>query len=385
MSAAKNRPETELQSAVKLAPKAHDWVLEMEAYVPGKSSLDGVTDPVKLSSNESIYGASPHAVEAYGAAAEKMLRYPDANSVALRTAIADVHGLDAEKIVCGTGSDELLTLLIHTYAGPGDDIIYSQYGFALYAVQANAVGATGVAVPNKNWVADVDGILEAVTEDTKLVFVDNPNNPTGAYVCWDEIQRLQANLPEDVLLVLDGAYAECVTAEDFDAGASLVEKYENVVMTRTFSKMYALAGLRVGWAYAPPAIIDVLNRVRMPFNVGVAAGPAAVEAVKDQAHLKAAVAFTAEWRDWMTTELTTLGLDVVDSQTNFLLVAFPAGNMCAAACNEYLMGKGYLVRALPALPDHLRISVGTAEQNNCLLSTSPSPPARTRPRTPSSA
>ncbi len=355
------------KTASSVAPKAHDWIMDMAPYVPGKSNVEGVAEPVKLSSNESIYGPSPHAVEAFGTVAEKLMRYPDPNSVELRAAIADVHGLDAEKIICGTGSDELLTLLIHTYAGPGDEIIYSQYGFMVYPVQANAVGATGVVVPNKDWAADVDGILEAVTEDTKIVFVDNPNNPTGAYVCWEEIERLHANLPEEVLLVLDGAYAECVTAEDYKVGESLVEKYENVVVTRTFSKMYALAGLRVGWAYAPPAIIDVLNRVRMPFNVCISGQPAALAAVKDQEHLKAAVAFTAEWRDRLTAGFNALGLDVVDSQTNFLLVGFSAGNKCAQACNEYLMERGYLVRALPVLPDHLRISIGTAEQNQELL------------------
>lgn len=353
--------------APKAAPKPHDWIQDMAPYVPGKSKVEGIAEPVKLSSNESAYGPSPLAIEAFSATAEKLLRYPDPNSNELQAAIADTHGLDAEKIICGAGSDELLTLLIHSFAGPGDEIIYSQYGFMVYPVQADAVGATGVAVPNKNWAADVDGILDAVTEDTKIVFVDNPNNPTGAYLVWEEVERLHANLPEDVLLVLDGAYAECVTAEDYKAGESLVEKYDNVVMTRTFSKMYALAGLRVGWAYAPPAIIDVLNRVRMPFNVCVSGGPAATAAVKDQAHLKAAVDFTADWRDRMTNTLRALGLDVVDSQTNFVLVGFPTGNKCADACNAYLTEQGYLVRALPVLPDHLRISIGSAEQNETIL------------------
>jgi len=350
-----------------VAPKAHDWIMEMAPYVPGRSTVEGIAEPVKLSSNESVYGPSPDAITAFGTTAEKLMRYPDPNSNELRGAIADIHGLNAEKIVCGAGSDELLTLLIHSFAEPGDEIIYSQYGFMVYPVQTNAVGATGVVVPNKGWAADVDGILEAVTEDTKLVFVDNPNNPTGAYVCWEEIERLHANLPEDVLLVLDGAYAECVTAEDYKAGESLVEKYENVVVTRTFSKMYALAGLRVGWAYASPAIVDVLNRVRMPFNVCVSGQPAAIAAVKDQAHLEAAVAFTAKWRDHMTADLRTLGLDVIESQTNFLLIGFPTGNKCAQACNQYLAERGYLVRALPVLPDHLRVSIGTAAQNQAVL------------------
>ncbi len=258
-------------------PKAHEWIADMAPYVPGKAKVDGIANPVKLSSNECVYGASPKALDAFARSAGQVLRYPEADSAALRTAIAEVYGLDADRIVCGAGSDDILTLLIHSYAGPGDEVIYSQYGFMVYPVQTKAVGATGIAVPNKNWAADVDGILEAVTADTKLVFIDNPNNPTGAYLPWSEIERLHAGLPENVLLVLDAAYAECVTAEDYKAGEEMVERASNVIMTRTFSKMYALAGLRVGWAYAAPAIIDILNRVRMPFNVclpGQPAGPA---------------------------------------------------------------------------------------------------------------
>jgi len=349
------------------APKAHDWILEMAPYVPGRSTVVGIAEPVKLSSNESVFGASPLALEAFRNTADSLMRYPDANSNDLRDAIAKMHNLDAEKMICGAGSDELLTLLIHTFAGPGDEVIYSQFGFMVYPIQTRAVGATGIAVPNKNWAADIDGILEAVTEDTKLIFIDNPNNPTGAYNTWSEIERLHAALPENIVLVLDAAYAECVTADDYQAGEALVERAENVIMTRTFSKMYALAGLRVGWAYGAPGIIDVMNRVRMPFNVCVPGQPAAIEAVNDQAHLKASVAFNTEWRDWLTNEVRALGLDAVDSQTNFVLVEFPKGNLCAKACNEFLTSRGYLVRALPPLPDHLRISIGTAEQNNELV------------------
>jgi len=344
-------------------PKAHDWIMGMAPYVPGRSTIEGIADPVKLSSNESAFGASPHALAAYGNVAGNLMRYPDANSNDLRDAIAGVYGLDADKIICGAGSDELLTLLIHTFAGPGDEVIYSQFGFMVYPIQTIAVGATGIAVPNKNWAADIDGILEAVTEDTKLVFIDNPNNPTGAYNVWSEIERLHAGLPDNVVLVLDAAYAECVTAADYKAGASLVDTADNVTMTRTFSKMYALAGLRIGWAYGAPGIIDVMNRVRMPFNVCVPGHPAAIEAVKDEAHLKAAVDFNSKWRDWLTDKLRALGLEVVDSQTNFVLTEFPKGNLCAKACNEFLTSRGYLVRALPPLPDHLRISIGTEEQN----------------------
>ena len=349
------------------APKAHDWIMEMAPYVPGRATIEGIADPVKLSSNESVFGASPAAVEAFRATADNLMRYPDANSNDLRAEIGKIHGLDADKIICGAGSDELLTLLIHTYAGPGDEVIYSQFGFMVYAIQTKAVGATGIAIPNKNWAADVDGILDAVTEDTKLVFVDNPNNPTGAYNTWSEIERLHAGLPDNVVLVLDAAYAECVTADDYKAGETLAATHDNVIMTRTFSKMYALAGLRVGWAFGAPEIIDMISRVRMPFNVCVPGHPAAIEAVKDQAHLQASVDFNTQWRDWLTAELRALGLDPVESQTNFVLVAFPKGNQCAKACNDFLTSRGYLVRALPPLPDHLRISLGTEEQNKGVI------------------
>jgi histidinol-phosphate aminotransferase len=349
------------------APKAHDWIMDLNAYVPGRAHVHGVKDPVKMSANESAFGPSPKAVEAIKAAATKVMRYPDPASADLRDAIAEVHGLKAEGIICGAGSDEVLTLLIHTYAGPGDEVIFSQHGFMVFPIQTQAAGATGVAVPNKNWAADVDGILAAVTERTKIVIVDNPNNPTGAYLPWSEIERLHAGLPEHVLLILDAAYAECVTASDYEAGEALVEAAQNVVMTRTFSKMYALAALRVGWLYGPAHVVDALNRWRMPFNVCSTGQVAALAAVRDQKHLDAAVRHNNTWRDWMTAELSSLGLDVVPSETNFLLVEFPSESpFTALECNEYLTRNGYLVRALPSLKKHLRISIGTDEQNRAV-------------------
>lgn len=350
------------------APKAHDWIMGLAPYVPGRSHADGVKKVVKLSANESAFGPSPKAIEAIKTAADGVMRYPDPASADLREAIAKVHGLKAERILCGAGSDEGLTLLIHTYTGPGDEVIFSTYGFMVYPIQAQAAGATGVAVPNKNWAADVDGILAAVTDRTTMVIIDNPNNPTGAYLPWSEVERLHAGLPEHVMLVLDAAYAECVTAGDYEAGEALVDAASNVVMTRTFSKMYALAGLRVGWLYAPDAVIDALNRWRMPFNVCLSGQVAALAAVNDQKHLDAAVRHNNEWRDWMTAKLSALGLDVVPSETNFILVEFPhEAPFTAAACNDYLTQNGYLVRALPVLPHHLRISVGTDEQNRAVV------------------
>lgn len=349
-------------------PKAHSWIAGMAPYVPGKAKVDGIKEPVKLSSNECVYGPSPKAIAAFEQSSGSVLRYPEADSSELRAAIAGVYNLDADRIVCGAGSDDILTLLIHSYAGPGDEVIFSRYGFMVYPVQTKAVGATGIAVPNKNWAADVDGILAAVTDKTKLVFIDNPNNPTGAHLPWSEIERLHAGLPENVLLVLDAAYAECVTAEDYHAGEKMVEGANNVIMTRTFSKMYALAGLRVGWAYGAPGIIDILNRVRMPFNVCLPGQPAAIEAVRDTDHLTASVEFNRLWREELTASLSALGLDVVPSQTNFVLVGFPEeGPNDATAANKFLMEAGYIVRALPPLPHHLRISIGTEEQNRAIV------------------
>jgi histidinol-phosphate aminotransferase len=342
--------------------------MDLAAYVPGKAKADGVANPVKLSANESALGPSPKAVEAVQASAAGVHRYPDPQSSALRQAIAEVHGLNAAQIMCGTGSDELLTLLIHSYAGPGQEVIFSEIGFSVYPIQAQAAGATCVAVPNKDWAADVDGILAAVTDRTTMVIVDNPNNPTGAYLPWSEIERLHASLPGHVLLVLDAAYGECVTASDYEAGEELVARAENVVMTRTFSKLYALAGLRVGWMYAPPHVLDALERWRMPFNVANPAHDAALAAVRDQAHLDAVVSFTAEWRTWLTAELAALGLAVIPSQTNFVTVGFPTESpFTASECNNYLMRHGYIVRYLKPMPHHLRITVGSEQQNRAVL------------------
>lgn len=351
-------------------PVAKSWILDLAPYVPGRAQADGIKEPVKLSSNESVYGPSPKAVEAYHGAAEQLIRYPDAASTELRQAIAEVHGLDADKLMCGAGSDDLLTLLIHAYAGPGDEVIHSRYGFMVYPIQSKAVGATPIAVQNKNWAADIDGILAAVTDKTKLVFVDNPNNPTGAYLPFTEIERLHAGLPSHVLLCVDSAYAECVTAEDYEAGERLVERASNVIMTRTFSKMYGLAALRVGWGYGAPEIIDVLNRIRMPFNVCLPGQPAAIAAVRDQDFLAEAAAFNAEWRDWLTANLMAAGLEVVPSQTNFVLIGFPKESPYSAEdANKYLTKHGYLLRWLPGqgLADYLRLSVGRPEENRAVV------------------
>ena len=352
------------------APKPHKWLNKLAPYVPGRASADGVREPVKLSANESVFGPSPAAIGAYVSAQEKLMRYPEGGANQLRQAIASVHGLRADQIVCSAGSDEILLLLAQAYAGPGDEIIHSRYGFSYYPLIATSVGAVPVAVENENWTASVDGILAAVTPRTKIIFLDNPNNPTGTYLSVAEVARLHAGLRSDILLVLDAAYAEAASVDDYDAGAAMVDAHANVVMTRTFSKLYALAALRVGWGYMPPAIADTLNRMRSPFNVNLPAQAAATAAVLDQDHLAAAVAFNCEGRSWLTAELSALGLRVVPSQTNFILIEFPDEKpFTAEDANNFLAERGILLRWLPGqgLASHLRMTVGTIKQNQSVV------------------
>ncbi len=351
-------------------PVPKPGVLDIELYVPGESNVPGGVKPIKLSSNETPLGASPRAIAAYQQAALALERYPDGGAGALRQAIAQRYGLDAQRIVCGAGSDELLSLLAHAYLGPGDEGIYTQHGFLVYRIAILANGATPVVASERALTCDVDAILALVTARTKMVFLANPNNPTGTYIGIEQVRRLRAGLPEHVVLVLDGAYAEYVSALDFDAGVALVDAMNNVVMTRTFSKIYGLAALRLGWAYCPAGIADVLNRMRGPFNVshpGIAAG---VAAMHDVAHIDAAVAHNDRWLAWLTVELRALGLVVTPSVANFVLMHFPVnGQKTAAACDAYLKSKGIILRRVVSygLPDALRLSIGTESENQAVV------------------
>ena len=254
-------------------------ILDIAPYVPGEAKAEGVARPIRLASNESALGPSPMAIAAYRALADEIHRYPDGGSVDLRAALGRYHGLDPERIVCGAGSDELIALLIRAYAGVGDEVLYSRHGFLMHPIGARSVGATPVAVPEQDLTADVDGFLARVTDKTRIVFIANPNNPTGTYLSAEQLARLHRGLPRHVVLAIDAAYAEFVNRNDYEPGIALVNRADNVVMLRTFSKIYALAGLRLGWAYCPPAIADVLNRIRGPFNVSLAAQAAGVAAV----------------------------------------------------------------------------------------------------------
>ena len=346
-------------------PQPRPGVLKIQAYVPGKSSAPGVAKVFKLSSNETPLGASPKAMEAYATVGKHLEDYPDGASTDLREAIGKALGLDPARIVCGSGSDELIALLIRSYAGPGCEVLYSRHGFLMYAIGAKSVGATPVAAPERELTADVDALLARVTDRTRIVFVANPNNPTGTYLSADEMARLHAGLPPHVLLAIDAAYAEFVNRNDYEPGVGLVNRAENVVMLRTFSKIYALAGLRLGWAYCPPAIADVLNRIRGPFNVTAAALAAGVAAVEDIAALAQARAHNEKWLPWFTARLEALGLPCTPSVGNFVLPRFPdEPGRNADAAFDFLHARGILTRKMGGygLPQHLRITIGTGEE-----------------------
>ena len=348
-------------------PTPKKGIMDIHAYVPGKSGAK-IGKVFKLSSNESALGASPKATAAFTDATKDLALYPDGSALALREAIAKRHGLKAQCIICGTGSDELLQLLAHAYLGPGDEAIYSQFGFLVYPIAISSNGAKAVVAPEHEFRADVGEILSRVTAKTKIVFLANPNNPTGTYLTAAEVSRLHQGLPQHVLLVLDAAYAEFVMANDYDAGVALVENHDNVVMTRTFSKIYGLAGLRLGWAYCPPAIADVLNRIRGPFNINLPALRAGVAAVEDQNFVDASVAHNTKWLNWLSTEIVKLGYKVTPSVGNFLLIHFNTPEQAKAA-DDFLSSRGLILRAVGSygLPSALRLSVGTEEANYAVV------------------
>lgn len=354
-------------SVARPMPKA--GILDIAPYVPGKSGAKG-KKVYKLSANESPLGASPKAMAAFAAVGSQLELYPDGSATGLREAIAARYGLRAENIVCGAGSDEILQLLGHAYLSEGDEAIYSQYGFMVYPIIIQANGAVARIAPEKEFVTDVDAVLALVSDRTRIVFIANPNNPTGTYLPFDEVKRLHAGLPRHVLLVLDAAYAEFVQRNDYDAGIALVAENENVVMTRTFSKIHGLAGLRIGWAYCPDHVADVLNRIRGPFNLGAPALAAGRAAIEDTEFVERAVAHNAQWLPWLTGQLQALGLEVTPSTGNFVLVHFPVETrLNAATADAWLIEHGIVVRRMEGygLPAALRITVGSEEACKALV------------------
>jgi histidinol-phosphate aminotransferase len=343
-------------------PIPQPGILGISPYVGGESKVPGFDRPARLASNENPLGPSPKAAEAYARAAAELHRYPDGGATAIRTAIGAHHGLDPARIVCGTGSDELFALLTQSYAGEGDEVLYSAHGFLAYPIVARSVGAIPVAVPEKNLTTDVDALLAALSPRTRMIFLANPNNPTGSYLPKGEVLRLLDGLPETVLLVLDAAYAEYVDRADYVAGHEWVHDRANIVVTHTFSKIYALGSARLGWAYCPPAIADVLNRVRQPFNVNAPAMEAGIAALADAEHFAISKAHNDRWRPWLADRLTALGFTVHPSVANFLLVSFLPHD--AEAVRLFVKSRGVLIRQMGSygLPDCLRITVGTEDE-----------------------
>jgi histidinol-phosphate aminotransferase len=337
--------------------------MRIAAYVGGESHLPGVNRVMKLSSNEGAFGPPPAAQAAFARAAAELHRYPDGGSAALRRAIGARFGLDPARIVCGTGSDELIQHLCHIYGGPGTDILMTMHGFTMYQIAGTYAGSRVIKVPERELTADVDALLAAVTPATRAVFLANPNNPTGSLLPLGEVERLRRGLPAEVLLVLDAAYAEYVDRPDYEPGAALVESGENTVMLRTFSKVFGLGGMRVGWAYAPPAVVDALNRVRGVFNVNIAAQEAAVAALAEPGWVERARAHNTEWRERLAAALRESGITVWPSAGNFILADF-ATPARARAADAWLKARGIIVRGMAAydLPHCLRISVGTEEE-----------------------
>jgi histidinol-phosphate aminotransferase len=353
-------------------PTPRSGVMDIHAYVPGKSSAPGVAKVFKLSSNETPLGPSPHAIEAYRSVAGRLQDYPDGASTDLRDAIGRVFGIDPARIVCGFGSDDLLTLLARIYLADGDEAIHTTHGFLVYPIQTLAAGGKPVVAAETNYTANVDAILAAVTGRTRIVFLANPNNPTGTYLSHEEVKRLHRGLPPGVLLVLDAAYAEYVGRNDYDAGLEMAATSENVVMCRTFSKIHGLAAVRLGWMYGPEHVVDAVNRVRGPFNVSTPASAAGIAAIQDAAHVARSVAYNEKWRGWLTVEIGKLGLTVTPSVANFILIHFPDNNgRSAAEADKALTARGVILRQVKAygLPNALRMSIGCEEANHLAVAT----------------
>jgi histidinol-phosphate aminotransferase len=352
-------------------PLPKPGIMEIHAYQPGKAKAEGFADPVKLSANENPLGSSPKAQEAYAEAGAKLHVYPDPRASIIRAAVAERFRLEPERLIFGCGSDEIFQILNQTFLEPGDNMVQGQYGFAAFAIGARACQAEVKYAPEPDYRIDVDELLKTVDARTRLVFLANPGNPTGTWIPFSEVERLHAELPPSVVLVLDGAYAEFARDPTFDDGLDLARRASNVVVTHTFSKLHGLAGLRVGWAYGPAEIVAAMDRIRLPFNINVPAQVAAVAALQDEEFQQRSIALMEQWRPWLAQQFGGLGLDVVGpSAANFLLVGFPGTpGKTAADAEAFLARRGLLVRAvaLYGLPNHLRMTIGIEDQNRALV------------------
>jgi histidinol-phosphate aminotransferase len=351
-------------------PKPKPGILDIQPYVGGKSKIDGVAHPIKLSSNENILGCSPLAQAAFAETAHQMNLYPDGRCETLRAAIAEKHGLEPDRLIFGCGSDEVFTMLAQVYCEAGDNVVQGQYGFLAYRIAARSAGAQVRFAKEANLRVDVEAVLAEVDDRTRIVYIADPANPTGTWLTGAEIRALHQGLPPNVILVLDGAYAEFAEDAGYDDGVALARRSNNIVVTRTFSKIYGLAALRIGWGYAPLAVIDALERIRGPFNVNLPAQAAALAALQDEDFVEQSRALVRTWRPWLTQQLGGLGLEVFPSQANFVLARFPkTPGKTAAEGEAFLASKGLLVRGTAGygLGDCLRITIGLEAHNRAVV------------------
>lgn len=354
-----------------MAPRIKPSILKITPYRAGESAIKGVDRVIKLSSNENSLGPSPKAVAAYEAAGKGMELYPDPSTRKLREALAAHWGLEADRIMTGTGSDQLLDLIALCYAGPGDEVLFPAMTFPVYEIATNAQGATVVKAPMDGDKISVDALIDAATDKTTICYLANPNNPTGDWLSKSEVVRLRAGLPENVLLVLDSAYAEYCDDPAYTAGADLVKAAidsgaNNVIMTRTFSKMYALAGLRVGWAYGPDDVMGALGRVRAPFSVSVPAAAAALAALEDTASMERSLAHNNKWLPILNNALRDAGFAVTEGKGNFVFFRVPESQGGWEAFNRFLNSKGIIVRPMPPAKA-LRMTIGSDDENEAFL------------------
>lgn len=344
-------------------------VAELQPYVPGKPIEElqrqyGVRDVIKLASNENPLGPSKAALAAVAKASKEMTRYPDGNGYALKMALAEKLQLAPEQITLGNGSNDVLELLARAFAGKGDEVVFSEHAFAVYPLATKAIGATGVAVPAKDYGHDLDAMLAAINSRTKLVFIANPNNPTGTWVEADEILAFLEKVPEQVLVVLDEAYVEYLDQQNH--AVDWLRDYHNLVITRTFSKAYGLAGLRIGYALSHPEVADLLNRIRQPFNANSLAQAAAVAALGDESYLQQSRDLNQAGMKQLIAGFEQLGLGFIPSKGNFIAVNVQSN---AAEVYDDLLYEGVIVRPIAGygMPQHLRVSIGRAEENQRFL------------------
>ncbi|MHB8530347.1 MAG: histidinol-phosphate transaminase [Caulobacteraceae bacterium] len=350
-------------------PRAKPGITAIQPYAPGKGEVEGIAHPVKLSANENILGCGPLARRAFLEAAADLARYPDGRGPQLRAALADHYAIEPERIILGCGTDEIFALINQVFLEPGDNIVQGEFGFGAYAIGARANQGEVRFAPEPHYRIDVAALLEAVDERTRLVFVANPANPTGTFITAAQVRTLHEALPSDVLLVLDGAYAEFNRDPTFSDGLELAREARNIVVTHTFSKLHGLASLRVGWAYAPAEVAAAVDRVRLPFNTSICGQAAAVAALADVEHQERSVELVERWRPWMTQRVAGLGLEVVPSAANFILVGFPTlPGRSAPEAELFLASRGLIVRGVGGygLPDHLRITIGLEEHNRAV-------------------